>query len=31
LALDLAREAGYIEYFRIKERRKELVPLPEAI
>jgi len=30
LALDLAREAGYTEYFRIRQRRKELVSLPEA-
>jgi histidinol-phosphatase (PHP family) len=30
LALDLAREAGYTEYFRIRQRRKELVRLPEA-
>jgi histidinol-phosphatase (PHP family) len=28
LALDLAREAGYTDYFRIRQRRKELTPLP---
>lgn len=28
LALDLAREAGYTDYFRIRQRRKELIPLP---
>ena len=31
LALDLAREAGYTKYFKIRQRRKELVPLPESI
>ncbi len=30
LALDLAREAGYNDYFKIRQRRKELVRLPEA-
>ena len=30
LALDLAREAGYTDYFRIRQRRKALVPLPEG-
>jgi histidinol-phosphatase (PHP family) len=30
LALDLAREAGYTEYFRVRQRKKELVRLPEA-
>ncbi len=28
LALDLAREGGYNDYFKIRQRRKELTPLP---
>ena len=29
LALDVARETGYTDYFRIRQRKKERVPLPE--
>ena len=29
LALKLAREAGYADYFRIRKRKKEIVPLPQ--
>jgi histidinol-phosphatase (PHP family) len=29
-ALTLAREVGYTHYFRMKHRKKELIPLPEA-
>ena len=29
--LQLARDAGYSHYFRIKKRKKTLVPLPEAL
>jgi histidinol-phosphatase (PHP family) len=31
LALDVAREAGYTEYFRIRRRTKEWVVLPESL
>lgn len=31
LALNLAKEAGYTRYFRIRGRRKELVALPETL
>jgi histidinol-phosphatase (PHP family) len=31
LALNLAREAGYTQYFRIRRRTKELVALPETL
>jgi len=31
LALNLAREAGYTQYFRIRGRTKELVALPETL
>ena len=30
-ALQLARDAGYTQYFRIKKRKKTLIPLPEAL
>jgi len=30
LALSLAREAGYTDYFRIRQRKKERVPLPRV-
>ena len=29
LAFNLAREAGYTDYFKIRQRKKELTPLPE--
>jgi len=28
MALKLARDAGYTEFFRIRQRKKERVPLP---
>ena len=31
MALKLAREAGYSQYFRIRRRKKELTPLPETL
>ena len=30
LALDLALEAGYSDYFKIRQRKKNLNPLPEG-
>ncbi len=30
-ALQLARDSGYTRYFRIKKRKKPLVPLPETL